>query len=412
MPTGTQSRSERVTFPSSQGVQLSGRLHRPSGETRGHALFAHCFTCGKDVAAATRISRSLSEHGFAVLRFDFTGLGSSEGDFENTNFSSNVDDLVRAADYLRRELSAPQVLVGHSLGGAAVIAAADRIPEARAIATIGAPSAAGHVEHLLTGSVSDIEKHGRAEVSIAGRRFFIQKHFLDDIRAARLSAPLSRGGRGLLFFHSPVDEIVGIDNARQLFDAARHPKSFITLDQADHLLSRKNDSAYVAAVLAAWAERYVPTSAEPRLPRPAPGSLVVEESGRDTFAQRVLTAEHHIAADEPPALGGEGTGLSPYELLVAGLGACTSMTLRMYARRKQIPLEHVRVTLSHEKIHARDCEDCETRAGKIDAIEREIELSGPLSDAQRARLLEIADRCPVHRTLHSEVVVRTRLSQS
>jgi len=404
-----QRRLERVAFPGSQGGTLAARLDRPLGGERATALFAHCFTCGKDLAAAARIARRLAERGIAVLRFDFTGLGHSEGEFAHTDFSSNVDDLVRAADWLREQGRPPDLLVGHSLGGAAVIAAAERIPEARGVAVVGAPADPAHVTRLFTAERQSLEERGEAEVELAGRRFRIRRELVEDLEAWRLEPRLAELGLPLLVLHAPRDEVVGIDNARRLFEAARHPKSFVALDGADHLLSRAGDARYAADVIAAWASRQLPEEPEPRWPRAESGEVVVEETGEGRFAQAVAAGPHRLRGDEPPAVGGDDTGPTPYGLLLASLGTCTSMTLRMFADRKQIPLAGVRVRLRHEKIHARDCEACETASGRIDRIEREIELEGDLDEATRQRLLEIADRCPVHRTLHGEVQIRSRL---
>jgi putative redox protein len=403
-------RSQKVEFPGSQGGMLAARLELPDGPPRAYALFAHCFTCSKDVFAAARIAGGLAEAGIAVLRFDFTGLGASEGDFANTNFSSNVEDLVRAAGYLRDAHAAPAILIGHSLGGAAVLSAAGKIPEAKAVATIAAPSDPGHVAHLLADARPEIEKKGEAEVVLAGRSFRIQKQFLEDIDGHRLADAIKDLKRALLIFHSPRDGTVGIENASAIFTAARHPKSFVSLDGADHLLSRREDARYVAAVLTAWAGRYVPGLAAPEAAaeESPSGQVLVRETGNGAFQQEVIVGRHRLLADEPVSVGGTDTGPGPYDLLLAALGACTAMTMRMYADRKQLPLERVSVSLSHDKAHAEDCADCEAREGKVDVIEREIELTGDLDDAQRARLMEISEKCPVHRTLHSEIKVRTR----
>jgi putative redox protein len=403
--------SRKITFAGAAGASLAARLDAPAGRPRAHALFAHCFACGKDIFAASRIAGGLVRHGIAVLRFDFTGLGASEGEFANSNFSSNVGDLVAAAEWMRGEVGAPAILIGHSLGGAAVLAAAAGVPEAKAVATIGAPADPAHVARHFAGARAAIETAGEAEVVLGGRPFRITKQFLDDIEGHKLERAIGALGKALLVFHAPRDDVVGIDNAGRIFRAARHPKSFVSLDDADHLLSRKADAAYVADVIAAWAGRYVDAGAPARAaPVAAPGSVVVAEAGIGKFAQDVSVGGRFILrADEPEDAGGGDSGPGPYDFLLVGLGACTSMTLRMYADHKGIPLKHVRVALRHDKIHAEDCAACETKAGKIDRIEREIELVGDLDEATRRRLLEIAEKCPVHRTLHSEVLVESRL---
>jgi uncharacterized OsmC-like protein/pimeloyl-ACP methyl ester carboxylesterase len=407
--------SEKITFTGSHGEQLAGRLDLPSQQPRAYALFAHCFTCSKDLPAASRISRALAAQGFGVLRFDFTGLGGSEGEFGNTNFSSNVQDLIAAANHLREKFEAPQLLVGHSLGGAAVLVAAHEIPECKAVATLGAPGDPAHVQHLLAESVEEIQRKGHAEVTLAGRKFVIKRQFLDDLRRQEHEHLIERLKRALLVFHSPTDDIVGIDNARLIFKAARHPKSFVSLDGADHLLTRAEDAEYVGTVLSAWASRYLSAAGAPQvgpeeevLHAQGHGRGLVRESGDGKFRQAMRLGSHLLYADEPVSVGGDDTGPSPYELLLGALGSCTTMTLRMYADRKKWPLERATVALRHDKRHADDCEDCEKKDVKIDHIEREITLEGQLSDEQRRRLLEIADRCPVHRTLHSEIRIDTR----
>jgi putative redox protein len=398
-----------LQFPGASGDMLAARLDLPPGKPRAYALFAHCFTCSKDSLAATRISQALTGEGFAVLRFDFTGLGGSGGDFANTNFSSNVADLVAAADFLRTTYTAPALLIGHSLGGAAVLAAAHRIPESVAVATIGAPSEPAHVRQLLAPAEAELTARGEAEIDLAGRRFHIRQQLLDDLAQSGTTEAIGRLRKALLIFHSPLDKTVSIDNAAQIFLAAKHPKSFVSLDQADHLVTRKEDALYIAQVLAAWAGRYVGV-ATPHDVTAAPGEVVVAETGEGKFQQAVAAGPHRLLADEPVAAGGDDTGPSPYDLLLAALGTCTAMTLRLYADQKKLPLERVSVRLRHAKVHAQDCADCETREGKIDRIDRDITLAGPLDAVQRAKLLEIADKCPVHRTLHSEVWVTTRLA--
>ncbi len=401
--------AERIEFSGSQGDLLAARLDSPPERPRAFAIFAHCFTCSKDIAAASRISRALAEMGIGVLRFDFTGLGHSDGEFANTNFSSNVQDLLQAARWLRDHREAPSLLIGHSLGGAAVLAAAEHLPEVKAIATIGAPADPAHVKKLFVDRAAEIAADGEATVELAGRRFTIRRQFLEDLAAQGLDARIGALRRALLILHAPTDTLVGIENASQIFQAARHPKSFVSLDGADHLLSRRDDSVYAAQVIAAWSERYLPVIEPPVEARADQGEVVVVETGESRYSQSIAAGPHRLRADEPPSVGGGDSGPTPYGLLLAALGACTSMTIRMYAERKQLPLERVTVRLRHEKIHAKDCADCETAVGKIDHIEKEIRLDGDLDPAQRERLFAIAERCPVHRTLHSEVSIRSRL---
>jgi uncharacterized OsmC-like protein/fermentation-respiration switch protein FrsA (DUF1100 family) len=412
MPTATMEAdvpTERFQFTGVGGHQLAAALDLPDREPLAYALFAHCFTCGKDVLAAKRIAVALAAKGIAVLRFDFTGLGSSEGDFANSTFSSNVADLVRAADHLRETRKGPAILIGHSLGGAAILAAAGQIAEAKAVVTIAAPSDPAHVTGLFKEHIEDIRKHGKVEVSLAGRPFTITREFLDDITEHGLMARVTLLRKALLVMHSPTDDTVGIDNATRIFLSAKHPKSFVSLADADHLLSQKKDSAYAADVIAAWAERYVDLAAQPAAdPGEAPRQVVVRETRNSKFQQTVTVGPHWLIADEPVPAGGDDTGPGPYDFLLAGLGACTSMTMRLYADRKSLPLERVTVTLKHNKIHAEDCAECETREGVLDQIDRVIAMDGALEPEQRQRLMEIADKCPVHRTLKSEIRILTR----
>jgi putative redox protein len=401
--------TQPVRFPGASGATLSARLDTPQEPPLAYALFAHCFTCSKETKAVTMISAALAERGLAALRFDFTGLGGSDGEFSNTNFSSNVEDLLAAADFLRKNYRAPAILIGHSLGGTAVLAAAPDIPECTAVATIGSPFDPEHVLHLIGGSAQTIEREGEAEVEIAGRTFRIKKQFLEDIRGRKLGEIIARMRKALMVMHSPRDAIVDVDNATKIFTAAKHPKSFVSLDPADHLLSRREDATYAGHVVAAWAERYLETKS-PDLPAAPAGKILVRETREGKFTNQVFVGRHVIRADEPLAAGGLDTGLSPYDLLCASLGACTAMTMRLYADLKGIPVERISVELKHEKIHAADCAECETREGKIDRIERLIGLEGNLDQLQRQKLLEIANKCPVHRTLHSEVVIPTRLA--
>jgi uncharacterized OsmC-like protein/fermentation-respiration switch protein FrsA (DUF1100 family) len=402
--------TERFQFTGEGGHQLAAALDLPEREPLAYALFAHCFTCGKDVLAARRIALALSTKGIAVLRFDFTGLGSSEGDFANSTFSSNVADLVHAADHLRDTRKAPSILIGHSLGGAAILAAAVQIPDAKAVVTIAAPSDPAHVTGLFRDRIEDIRKLGKVEVSLAGRPFHIKREFLDDIAEHGLMAHVTNLHKALLIMHSPTDDTVGIDNATRIFVTAKHPKSFVSLAGADHLLSGKRDAAYVAGVIAAWAEHYLdPVEPEQAaVSGEAPRMVVVRETRNSKFQQTVTVGPHRLLADEPVAAGGDDTGPGPYDFVLAGLGACTSMTMRLYAERKSLPLERTTVTLKHSKIHAEDCAECETKAGMLDQIERVIAMEGNLDADQRKRLMEIADKCPVHRTLTSEIRIVTK----
>jgi putative redox protein len=406
-------KSERVEFQGSQGDRLAARLELPAGTPRAYAIFAHCFSCSKDIHAGSRIARRLAARGIAVLRFDFTGLGQSEGDFANTNFSSNVDDLVLAAEFLEREHAAPALLIGHSLGGAAVIVAAHRLPSVRAVAAVGAPADAAHVAHQFDAHLDEINETGEAEVSLAGRPFRIRKQFLEDIGEQKVEEAAATLKRPLLIAHSPIDATVGVENATRLFLAAKHPKSFVSLDQADHLLSDSDDAEHAADIIAAWADRYAADSDTPEPPRKAKGDgVVVRETGQGKFQNHVVVGDQVYLADEPASYGGTGTGPTPYQYLAAGLGACTVMTMRMYAEHKGWAVDRMGVELHHEKGHAEDCAACvDGQERKVDIIEKTITIEGELSEDQRQRLLEIADKCPVHRTLNSPVVIRTELAE-
>jgi putative redox protein len=402
----------RATFPGSSGGDLAARLELPGGPVRAFALFAHCFTCTKDVVAARRIASGLAAAGVAVLRFDFTGLGSSQGDFANTDFSSNVEDLIRAADYLRSRYEAPVMLIGHSLGGAAVLVAAERIPEAKAVVTIGAPADVAHVLQQLGGSLDRIRSEGEAEVKLAGRPFRIRRSFVEDAEMQRLEDKIRRLGRALLVLHAPRDEVVGIDNASRIFLAARQPKSFISLDDADHLLSRPQDAAYAAGVIAAWVARYIP---EPPAEPAEAAHVVVRETGEGKFQNLVIAGRHRLIADEPAAVGGLDTGPNPYDYLSIALGACTAMTLRVYAEHKKLALGRISVEVRHGKVAADHCADCgevaEGRDGKIDRFERIVRIKGGIDAGLAEKIAEIAGKCPVHRTLESSSAIVTRVAE-
>jgi len=398
--------TERMTFTGHSGDTLAARLDLPSGPILATALFAHCFTCSKDIPAARRISARLNNAGIAVLRFDFTGLGHSGGEFENTSFSSNIADLVLAAEALAARNLAPALLIGHSLGGAAVLGAARKISSVRAVVTIGAPYDPGHVTDNFGDALEKIEADGVAEVMLGGRAIRIGKRFVDDVRAENLETEIANLHRALLVLHAPGDMTVGIENAAQIFSAAKHPKSFVTLDNADHLITNPDDAEYAAGVIAAWATKYL----DLKPPAPPPGApegiVCVSEADADGFLQDINSGpDHHALADEPLSYGGSNRGMSPYGFLSAGLGACTSMTIRMYARRKGWPLTHVEVGVSHDKVHAQDA--VSGTDAKADTFTRVIHLTGDLSPEQRAKLIEIANKCPVHRTLEQSATVIT-----
>ena len=395
----------KLEFPS-QGQTLAGLLETPDQAVRAYVLFAHCFTCGKDIAAASRISRFLVQYGFAVFRFDFTGLGNSDGDFANTNFSSNTEDLLSAAHFLQQNYQAPELLIGHSLGGAAVLAMAAQLPKVKAVVTIAAPFEASHVLHNFDAHLETIETDGQVKVSLGPREFTVKKQFLDDLRS-QTTDHIKHLNKALLVLHSPVDLTVDITDAEKIYKAAKHPKSFVSLDTADHLLSKVIDSEYVAQTISGWASRYIPLPKKSN-PTLEGGHVLVAELDHK-FQQEIFTDNHNWFADEPTELGGQNTGPDPYEHLLAALGACTAMTIRMYADLKKLPLEHVEVSLSHERNYLNDAEKAEDQNSKMEALIRKVQLIGPLSDAEKARLLAIADRCPVHKTLHNNPHVVTTL---
>lgn len=408
--------TQRLNFESQTGDLLQGRLDMPAGPIRATAIFAHCFTCSKDIFAARRIASELASRGFAVLRFDFTGLGGSGGDFADTNFSSNIADLVKAANELRDRLEAPSLLVGHSLGGAAVLAAASQIPEVKAVATIGAPADVQHIEHSFKCQLDEITEKGEAAVSLAGRPFTIKKQFLDDLKEHSLGETIGSMKKALMVLHSPLDETVGIENAAEIFKAAKHPKSFVSLDHADHLLTNKDDAIYAADVITAWATRFLDLGHEPE--NAVPLGAVVAETGLGKFQNYVRVGHHTMLADEPKSVGGFDSGPSPYDYLATALGACTTMTLRMYADFKKLPVDHIETEVLHNKVHADHCSDCTeqdrelkaNKKGKIDRFERRITIKGDLPEKERQALLRIADKCPVHQTMEHGSVVVTKLA--
>lgn len=398
---------QKVDFMSN-GTRLSGLLEFPANDVKAYALFAHCFTCGKDIAAASRISRALVEKGIAVLRFDFTGLGNSDGDFSNTNFTSNLEDLRAAAEFLKESYLAPQLLIGHSLGGAAVLAVANSIESVKAVVSIGAPAKADHVIHNFQDSLDEINQNGIAKVKLGYREFAIKKQFIDDLND-NSKDDFALKGKALLVLHSPMDSVVSINQAEKIYASVKHPKSFISLDKADHFLSNKDDAEYAATVIASWANKYIEVeSSEQQTLLADTGSIVVSEKNHK-FTLNVVSDSHYWLADEPVKVGGNNLGPDPYEHLLAALGTCTVMTLRMYADHKKIPLDDIKVTLSHSKNYHEDSQNCDEKEGYTEVINRQISLIGDITDEQRSKLLAIADKCPVHKTLHSKLKVLTKV---
>lgn len=404
---------QKLFFENADGKRLAARLDLPLDEKPvAFALFAHCFTCTKNFKAIININRALALSGIAVLRFDFTGLGESEGDFSETSFSTNVEDLVAAADFLKEAYEAPKLLIGHSLGGAAVIQAARKIESTEAVSTIAAPAELTGLFRFIDGPpLEELQKDGQTAINISGKSFKIKKQFLDDLRQEKMEGAIRSLRKPLLIFHSPLDQIVSIDQAARIFMAARHPKSFISLDKADHLLARREDSLYVGSVLAAWASKYLDIPAKKFIQPQLTDNRIITRTGKTGFRTEINANGHSLVADEPISVGGANSGPTPYDLLVSALGACTGMTLRMYADHKKIPVDGITVRLKHQKIHAEDCEDCEDPGSKIDFIEREIELEGDLEEPVRRRMIEIANRCPVHRTLESKSRIATKLKE-
>jgi uncharacterized OsmC-like protein/alpha-beta hydrolase superfamily lysophospholipase len=403
-------RSTRHYFQNDRGLKLSASLDMPlDGRIDSYAIFAHCFTCGKNLKISHYISRSLTRHHIAVLRFDFTGLGESEGDFSQTNFSTNIDDLISAAGFLAAKYKAPQLLIGHSLGGTAALAAVKSIPSCRAVTIIGSPFEPIHIMDHFPEEKAIIKAQGKVNITVGGQTFMLTKQFLDDLSKKDMQQAIRNLDLPLLIIHSPQDLTVDIDNAARVYQAARHPKSFISLDNADHLLSRETDASYAGSMIATWAHKYLQIAGQ-QPPGMHEDGYVITNTSRDGFYTEIQAGGHSMIADEPRSAGGTDHGPSPYEFISAALGSCTGMTLRMYADHKGWNLEEVNIRLRHAKIHADDCSNCADGHTMIDTITRDIELIGNLTEDQKTRLVEIANRCPVHRTLQQQVIVTTRLS--
>ncbi len=397
--------TKKIEFKNQKGVSLSAKIDFPvSGRVLHYALFAHCFTCNKNLSAVRSISRALTQNGFAVLSFDFTGLGDSEGDFSDTNFSSNIADIVSAADFLKENFESPELLVGHSLGGAGVLYAANLISSVKAVATIGAPAHPEHIEKLFANDLNEIKEKGVAKVNIGGRPFLIKEQLLEDIKNTDLLFSKSKNNLSLLIMHSPQDKIVDISNARDIYLNAKHPKSFVSLDGADHLLSQKDDSIYAGSIISSWSMRYLTIKESQKIQS---NQKVAVRTYKESFTTEIIAGNHSLIADEPSSDGGEDNGPSPYDLLLSSLGACTSMTLKLYFERKNWDFDCIEVHLEHSHIHSDDAKNTENPNGKIDLIKRFINVGGDLNEEQIKKILEIADKCPIHRTLNSPVVVDT-----
>ena len=402
-------KSEKLEIVNKKGVKLQAYLELPANQHPNfYAVFAHCFSCNSTLSAVKNITRALTNFGFGVVRFDFTGLGKSEGEFADSHFSANVDDLIAVSDFMQETYETPTLLIGHSLGGAAVIVAASKLESIKAVATIGAPAHVDHVTQHFSHQLDEVKVKGEVEVNIGGRPFKINQEFVDDFAKTDLPAITEKLRKPILIMHSPVDTIVGIDN-QQLYLKAKHPKSFISLDHADHLLTENRDSSYVGNMIGAWVQPYFPDRENVML-SPEGEQLVGHLNLlEDNFTTNIQTKNHAFVADEPASVGGDDFGPSPYEYLNAGLAACTAMTLKLYSERKKWDLQQVFVYLSHSKKHSDELEVDIEKPGYLDHISKKLRLVGNLEDQQKQRLMEIASKCPVHKTLSSEVLIETKI---
>lgn len=403
-------KSTKLKIENKKGLLLQAQLELPANQKPNrYAIFAHCFTCTSSLSAVKNISRALTRYGFGVVRFDFTGLGRSEGEFADSHFSANVEDLIAVSDFMAANYQAPALLVGHSLGGAAVISAASRLDTVEAVATIGAPSTVGHVTHLFSHGIDAIKDKGKVEVNIGGRPFKIDNEFVEDFGKTDLPSVVKNLRKPLLIMHSPTDNVVGIKNAEELYLKAMHPKSFVTLDNADHLLTNSRDSIYAGNVIGTWVQRYFESQENEMLDTNGEQLVGHLNLVEDNFTTTIQSKNHSILADEPASVGGDDFGPSPYEYLNAALVACTAMTLKMYAERKKWELQEVYVYVTHAKKHSKDLGLEQEKPSYLDHVTKKIKLIGNLDDAQKARLKEISSKCPVHKTLASGVVFDTTI---
>jgi uncharacterized OsmC-like protein/pimeloyl-ACP methyl ester carboxylesterase len=401
-------KSTKLNIKNDKGFTLHAYLELPANQKPNHyAIFAHCFTCTSSLSAVKNISRALTNYGFGVVRFDFTGLGKSEGEFADSHFSANVEDLIAVSDYMFSNYKAPSLLIGHSLGGAAVISAAAKLENIKAVATIGAPATISHVTNLFSHGIDEIKDKGEVEVNIGGRPFKINNEFIDDFSKTDLLSIVKNIRKPMLILHSPTDTIVGIKNAEQLYQQAHHPKSFVSLDNADHLLSKSEDSNYAGNMIGVWVQRYFNAQENEMLE--TKGEQLVGHLNllENNFTTSIQTKKHTMIADEPASAGGDDFGPSPYEYLNAGLVACTAMTLKLYAQRKNWDLQEVFVYVTHSRKHSDDLGIEVNKPSYLDHISKKLKFVGNLDETQKQRLKEIASKCPVHKTIASEVVFET-----
>lgn len=401
--------SKSINFINRKGIKISAILDSPEDlQVKAYGVFAHCFTCGKNLIMARNINKVLTKAGYAILRLDFTGLGESEGNFEDTNFTSNIEDLIDASKYLEDNHRAPKILLGHSLGGTAALKAGKEIKSIEAVISIAAPFDFGRINRALHESKEELQEKGFITMHIAGEDYKLKESFFEDVQKYDMRSIIKDLKKPLLVLHSPFDKVVGIKEAEKIFIAAMHPKSFVSLDEANHLLSKEEDAKYVGEVISGWAKKYVMDTEREEKKKHNKEYKVFAQIGEKPYKTKIWTDNHSYLSDEPTKYGGGDLGPNPYDYLLSALGACTAMTLRMYADRKKWDLKGVEVGLNHRRIHAQDCDKCEETGKKLEVITREIFIYGELSEEKRNRLMEIADRCPVHRTLESDLTIQTK----